>query len=101
VQLASGESFAQGTRLHLRLDAIVNDNGDCVLKVFQNDLDAHPLGSTPAWEEIPGMATLIDDHLGINTGSQPLTSGRAGFGTAVSDVTRRSFFDHVELMRQL
>jgi hypothetical protein len=72
-----------------------------VLKVFQNDLDAHPLGGTPVWEEVPGMATLIDDHLGINTGSQPLTSGRAGFGAAVSDVTRRSFFDHVELMRQL
>ncbi len=101
VLLASGESFTQGTWLHLRLDAIVNDNGDVVLKVFQNDLSAHPLGSTPNWEEVPGMAQLIDDHLGINTGSQPLTSGRAGFGTAVSDVTRRSFFDHVELMRQL
>ena len=101
VILASGESFAQGTWLHLRLDAIVNDNGDVVLKVFQNDLDANPLGDTPTWEEVPGMAMLVDDHLGINTGSQPLTSGRAGFGAAVADVTRRSFFDHVELMRQL
>jgi len=26
--LASGESFSQGTWLHLRLDVIVNDNGD-------------------------------------------------------------------------
>ena len=46
------------------------------------------------------MAEFIDDHLGINSGSQPLTSGRAGFGTTVEAVTRRTFFDHVELMRQ-
>lgn len=47
------------------------------------------------------MAQFIDDHLGINSGSQPLTSGRAGFGFAVEDVTRRAFVDHVELMRQV
>jgi hypothetical protein len=47
------------------------------------------------------MVEFIDDHLGINSGSQPLTSGRGGFGFAVKDVTRRAFFDHVELMRQV
>jgi hypothetical protein len=99
--LASGESFAQSTWLHLRLDAIVNDNGDVVLKVFRNDLDAHPLGTPPDWQAVPGMIEFIDDHLGINSGSQPLTSGRAGFGFAVEDVTRRGFVDHVELMRQV
>ena len=46
------------------------------------------------------MVELIDDHLGINTGSQPLTSGRGGFGFACQDVTRRAFFDHIELWRQ-
>jgi hypothetical protein len=100
VLLASGASFAQSTWLHLRLDVIVNTNGDVVLKVLQNDLDAHPLGSPPDWQPVPGMVELIDDHLGINSGSQPLTSGRGGFGFAVQDVTRRGFFDHLELLRQ-
>jgi hypothetical protein len=99
--LASGESFAQGTWLHLRLDVIVNDNGDVVLEVFENDLDAHALGTPPDWQPVSGMAQFIDDHLGINSGSQPLTSGRGGFGCAFKDVTRRAFFDHVELMRQV
>jgi len=101
VLLASGESFSQGTWLHLRLDAIVNDNGDVVLKVLRNDLGAHPLGSPPDWQPVPGMVEFIDDHLGINSGSQPLTSGRGGFGMAVADVTRRGYFDHLELLRQV
>ena len=101
VLLASGESFSQGTWLHLRLDVIVNDNGDVVLKVLRNDLDAHPLGSPPDWQAVPGMVEFIDDHLGINSGIQPLTSGRGGFGMAVADVTRRGYFDHLELLRQV
>lgn len=101
VLLASGESFSQGTWLHLRLDVIVNDNGDVVLKVLRNDLGAHPLGSPPDWQPVPGMVEFIDDHLGINSGSQPLTSGRGGFGMAVADVTRRGYFDHLELLRQV
>lgn len=101
VLLASGENFSQGTWLHLRLDVIVNNNGDVVLKVLRNDLGAHPLGSPPDWQPVPGMVEFIDDHLGINSGSQPLTSGRGGFGMAVADVTRRSYFDHLELLRQV
>jgi hypothetical protein len=101
VLLKSSESFAQATWLHLRLDVIVNANGDVVLKVFRNDLDAHALGTPPDWQPVPGMAEFIDDHLGINSGSQPLTSGRGGFGFSVRDVTRRGFFDHLELYRQV
>ena len=101
VPLASGESFSQGTWLHLRLDVIVNDNGDVVLKVLRNDLGAHPLGSPPDWQPVPGMVEFIDDHLGINSGSQPLTSGRSGFGMSVADVTRRGYFDHLKLLRQV
>ena len=100
VLLASGESFTQGTWLHLRLDAIANQNGDVVIRVFRNDLVAHPLGTAPNWQPVAGMAEFIDDNTGINSGSQPLTSGRAGFGMAVKDVTRRAFFDHLELLRQ-
>ena len=101
VLLKSGESFTQATWLHLRLDVIVNANGDVVLKVYRNALDTHPLGSAPDWQPVAGMTEFIDDHLGINSGSQPLTSGRGGFGFAVRDVTRRGFFDHLELYRQV
>ncbi|MCU0687895.1 MAG: hypothetical protein MUF34_37565 [Polyangiaceae bacterium] len=81
--LQSGESFAQGTWLRVRLDAIVNGNGGVVLAAFRNDLALHPLGTPPDWQPIAG-----------NSGSQPLTSGRSGFGFAVRDVTRRGFFDN-------
>ena len=101
VLLRSGESFAQSTWLHLRLDAIANDNGDVVLQAFENDLTQHPLGTSPDWREIEGMPRFIDDQLAINTGSQPYTSGRAGFGFSVRDVTRRAYFDHLEVARQL
>jgi hypothetical protein len=101
VLLKSAESFAQGTWVHLRLDVIVNANGDVVLAVFQNDLSAHPLDAAADWQPVAGMVGLIDDQLGINTGSQPLTSGRGGFGCSVQDVTRRTYFDHLELFRQV
>ena len=87
--------------MYLRLDVIVNANGDVVLKVFQSDLTIHPLNTAPDRQPVPGMVEFIDDQLGINSGSQPLTSGRAGFGFACSDVTRRAFFDAIELARQL
>lgn len=98
---ASTVSFLQGAWLNLRLDVIVNENGDVVIKAFHNDLEVNPLNDPPDWQPIPGMADFIDDHLAINSGSQPLTSGRAGFGVAVKDVTRRAFFDHITLARQL
>ncbi|RJS13382.1 hypothetical protein DRW03_36130 [Corallococcus sp. H22C18031201] len=101
VLLKSSASYAQGTWLHLRLDVIVNANGDVVLKAFRNDLATHPLGTPPDWQPIPGMADFVDDALGINSGSQPLTAGRGGFGFAVKDVTRRAYFDSLELSRQV
>ena len=85
----------------VRLDVIVNTNGDVVLKVFRSDLALHALGTPPDWQPVSGMVEFIDDHLGINSGSQPLTSGRGGFGFSVKDVTRRVFFDHLELFRQV
>jgi len=97
----SVSTFAPAAFLHLRLDMVVNLNGDVLIDVFENDLSAQPLGTTPSWQPVSGMAQFIDDALGINTGSQPFTSGRAGFGFQTEDVTRRSFFDHVEVFRQL
>lgn len=100
VLLRSSESFSQGTWLHVRLDVVVNANGDVVLSVFRNDLALHALGTSPDWKAVAGMPLFVDDQLGINSGSQPLTSGRGGFGFSVADVTRRGFVDHVELLRQ-
>lgn len=85
---------------HLRLDMVVNGSGDVVLKVFQNDLSVNDVDS-PVWTAINGMADFVDDALAVNTGSAPFTSGRAGFGMQVSDVTRRGFFDQLEVFRQL
>ena len=101
VLLRSAPSFAVGTWLHLRLDVIVNPNGDVVLSVFENDLTAQPVGTAPNWLPVAGMASFIDDALSVNTGSAPLTSGRAGFAMAVKDTTRRGFFDAVEIYEQI
>ncbi len=94
-------TFTPGTWLHLRLDLVANQNGDVLLQVFQNDLSAHALGTAPSWQPLPGMDELVDDALGINSGSLPFTSGRAGFGFFTKDVTRRGFLDEVEVYRQL
>lgn len=93
-------TFAQDVWLHLRLDQIVNDNGDVLLQVFRNDLDSNPV-TAPVWVPEPGLLNFIDDQTAINTGSQPLTSGRMGFGMESADINRRIFVDHVESIRQL
>ncbi len=88
-------TFAQDTWLHLRLDTIVNQNGDVLLQVFRNDLNLNTV-TVPVWVPEPGLENFVDDQLGVNTGSQPLTSGRMGFGFESRDVNRRIFVDHVE-----
>lgn len=97
----STKTVELGEWLHLRLDMVVNLTGDVVLKVFENDLDVNPLGSPPVWTAIAGMDDFIDDNLQVATGTPPLTSGRAGKAFFTQDVTRRGFFDHVTLERQL
>lgn len=99
--LQSSESFREGTWLHVRLDVITQDNGDVLINVFRSDLAAHPLTGAPSWQPVAGMPPFIDDALQIRTGSAPLVSGRAGFGFATRDVTRRGFVDHLEVIRQL
>lgn len=83
----------------LRLDMIVNPNGDVVLKMFQNNLDAN-LATSPVWEAVPGMDDFVDDALSVNSGTAPLIGGRAGYGFETSDIQRRGFFDQVEVHRQ-
>jgi hypothetical protein len=96
----STASVAEGAWTHLRLDMVVNVSGDVVLNVYQNDLTANSCLS-PVWAAVAGMDSFVDDALGINTGSPPYTSGRAGFAFASKDVSRRGFFDTIEVLRQL
>lgn len=108
----STASFGKGTWLHLRIDAVVNLNGDVILKVFRNDLTANPV-TAPVWVAEPGIedstlvsthgagTSFIDDSLGINSGSAAYTNGRMGFAFRTANITRRGFFDHVECLRQL
>ena len=106
----STATFNPDTFHHLRLDAIVNLNGDVLLKAYQNDLLVNAV-TAPVWTPIPGIEdasliathgagiSFVDDPLGVNSGSQPFTSGRIGFGMYVKDVSRRSVFDHIEVIK--
>ena len=104
ILLKSTEPVAIDTWVHLRLDMVVNGTGDVLLNVFRNNSGDV---SAPQWEVIPGMTTtqnpngFFDDTLGVNSGSAPYTSGRAGFGFQTTDVTRRAFADYLEVFRQL
>ncbi len=95
----STATYAPGTWLHLRLDMIVNLTGDVLLQAFANNLVANAV-SAPVWAAIPGLDNIVDDVLGVNTGSVPYTSGRMGFGFTTQDVNRRGYFDHIEVIRQ-
>jgi hypothetical protein len=109
--LASTNTYARGTWVHVQLTAIVQDNGDVVLTAETNDLDANavtaPVWTTPGGMEGPqdGVADgpitgFVDDALQVNTGTAPLVSGFMGFGMAVNGAARRSFFDHITAARQ-
>ena len=87
----------------------MNTSGDVVINCYQNDLTVNPV-TAPVWVKIAGMSdfpggvaatAFIDDALQVNSGSAPLTSGRAAFAAAFTDTTRRAFFDHITLARQL
>ena len=96
----STETVAIGTYTHLKLEMVVNGNGDVVLNCYKSDLGAHVV-STPTWVAIPGMDQFIDDFAGINSGSVPYTSGYIGHAFWSSDVTRRAYTDHFLPNRQL
>lgn len=100
VLLQGTGTFLNDTWLHLRLDMIVNANGDVILQGFQNDLTAHAV-TAPTWTAIPGVTQFVDDALGVNSGSAPFVSGYGGFGFQTKDITRRGFFDQLEIQKQL
>lgn len=99
--LATGnETFLNNTWVHLRLDMIVNTNGDVILQMFESYPTINPV-SSPVWVPLPGASTFVDDSLGVNSGSAPFTSGYVGFGYSVKDISRRVFFDEITVARQL
>lgn len=90
------ETFIPDTWVHLRLDMIVNPNGDVVLKAFKN---TGPVNA-PTWIAIPGVDDFIDDALSVNSGTAPLIGGRAGYGFTTGDLSRRVYVDQIEVHRQ-
>ncbi len=95
----SSDVVAVDTWVHLRLEMVVNGNGDVILNCYRNDLVSNTV-TAPVWAAIPGMAAFVDDVAGINSGSAPYTSGHAGFAATFSDITRRCYVDHLTLARQ-
>lgn len=108
VLAVSDVAYAEGTWVFVELQVVVNPNGEVVLRVLQNDLDTNPV-TAPVCVPVPGMddvnpgsgIAFLDDTLQVNSGSAPLIQGRAGFGWQVDGITRRSFFDHIAVARQL
>ena len=90
-------SFVPGTWVHLKLEMVVNGNGDVVLNCQYSTAVSV---ASPLWQAIPGISGFIDDALGVNSGSLPFVSGRAGFGASVADSVRRCFFDQLVLAKQ-
>jgi len=87
---------------HLRLDVLVNPQGEVVLNVYENDLGAHTVAA-PSWAAIAGMSTFIDDSAGILSGALPYLDGfYVVWGMYVSnEVGRVAMFDYMEASRQL
>jgi len=96
----STATFVSGTWHQLRLDVIANPGGDVILKCFASDLGVAPV-TAPSWAAIVGMADFVDDALGVATGTVPVANGYAGFAFQTKNVTRRGWYDHVEVYRQL
>lgn len=85
----------------IRLDLILNPQGDVVLNVYENDLDAHQ-PDNPTWVAVPGMDQFVDDSGGILTGSVP-TTGEYYFAYGIynaGQASRAALFDFIEAARQ-
>lgn len=104
--LAEGsQQFSMGDGLwhHLRMDPIVQPNGDVLIKVYQSNLATRTV-ENPDWEPIPGFSSegYVDGVLEINSGSAPLWGGYVGFAFAVNDaLNRRGAFDAFQAGRNV
>lgn len=93
------DQFLNDTWVHLRLDVIVNTNGDVIVQAFKSDVTINPV-TAPVWVAVPGCEQFVDDALSVNSGTAPLTSGYGGFGFRTKDITRRAWFDQLEVQKQ-
>jgi hypothetical protein len=94
----SSATYPVNVWYHLMLEIVVNAN-DVVINGYQSFPTLHPVGS-PIWTPIPGLTSIIDDPLGVNTGSAPLTAGSMGYGFWSSDVARVGLVDYVRPVYQ-
>ena len=94
--------------MQLKLEVVLNTNGDVVVNAYQNDLTA-PGASVgiQLWTPIPGIPQFIDDAVGANLSNllaqlpaAPLAPGRKGFGMRSQDSARRAFFAWLQATAQ-
>lgn len=95
-------NMADGIWHHLRMDCIVQPNGDVLIRGFTNNLATHPVGGSALWNAVTGwpVGGFIDDRLHIASGSAPLWGGWCGFAFAVANqLNARGAFDALEAYR--
>lgn len=86
---------------HLRMEVIVQPCGDVLIHCKENDLilgDIH----NQDWQTIGGFPGegYNDGALGINSGSEPLWGGHAGWAFAINNaLNRRGAFDALQVSR--
>jgi hypothetical protein len=105
----STATYAPGTWVHLRLEVVLNTNGDVVLNCYQNDLTAAGASvATPIWNSIPGISQIIDDAVGANLSNllaqapqNPLSPGFLGYGMQSTQSARRTYFSWIQTVAQL
>jgi len=93
----SSAVFSAAAWLELALYVTVNTQNDIVLRVLRRD----PV-LTGAWAAVPGIDDVIDDAVGLLTGTPPVYGDfYPGFGHYNSGQSGRvSLFDHITIARQ-
>lgn len=108
ILLRGTQDFAVATWVHVRLEIVVNANGDVFVKPLWSDLDLH-LVTAPVWQTPEGMDGILvpaydgflDDFAQTYSGSAPFGSGRLGYGAKFTDISRIAAFDHVRVEREV
>lgn len=91
----STDTYAMGTWYQVKLEVVVNTNGDVVINCYQSDLTAN-LVSAPVWMPISGLPQFVDDALGVNSGSLPYAGGHLGYAFASHATGMVAFFDEIQ-----
>ena len=101
VLMRTVETFSRATFVQVKMEVIVQANGDVILTGRLNDLTAPgadvdtPSYVVPSGFEgtISAVTGFVDDFGQISTGTAPLVGGRAGFGFAADGLGRRGAID--------